>query len=78
VKEVVVGDGELRRRHVVCHNPERAEREGQHRADVIRELEAEMAKPHPDRDARRKWVSDLRSSGRYGRYLRLEARPTPD
>jgi len=74
VKEVVVGDGEKRRRYVVCHNPIRAERERQHREQVVRELEAEFAKHHADRAARRRWVAELRSSGRYGRYVRLDAR----
>lgn len=72
VKEVVVGDGELRRRYIVCHNPERAERERLHREQVVRELEAELAGAHQDRAARRKWVAQLRASGRYGRYLRLD------
>lgn len=72
VKEVIVGDGELRRRYVVCHNPVRAERERLHREEVVRELEVELAKNHPDRDARRKWVAHIRTSGRYGRYVRLD------
>lgn len=72
VKEVVVGEGELRRRYVVCHNPVRAERERLHREQVVGELEAELAKNHADRAARRKWVAQLRASGRYGRYVRLD------
>lgn len=43
VKEVIVGDGEARRRYVVCHNPLEAERQRLHRARVIEELEAELA-----------------------------------
>jgi hypothetical protein len=74
VKEVVVGEGELRRRYVVCHNPLRAERERLHREQVVRELEDEFAKNHADRDAKRKWVAELRASGRYGKYLRLDAK----
>jgi transposase len=35
VKEVVVGDGEKRRRYVVCFNPAQAERERLHREQVI-------------------------------------------
>jgi hypothetical protein len=30
-KEVVVGDGERRRRDIVCFNPQEAERQAQHR-----------------------------------------------
>jgi hypothetical protein len=68
VKEVVVGEGEKRRRYIVCHNPSQAERQAAHRAQVIRDLEAELAK-HPDHDAVAKWATELRASGRYGRYL---------
>jgi hypothetical protein len=35
VKEVVVGDGERRRRYVVCHNPEEELRQRQHRTRVL-------------------------------------------
>ena len=71
VKEVVVGDGERRRRYIVCHNPERAERERLHREQAVAELEAELAS-HTDRDARRKWVAQVRTSGRYGRYVAVD------
>ncbi|MCI0633574.1 MAG: IS1634 family transposase [Actinobacteria bacterium] len=71
VKDVVVGEGERRRRYVVCHNPQRAERERLHREQVVRELEAEFAK-HTDRASRRRWVAELRTSGRYGRYVKLD------
>ena len=43
VKEVVVGEGERRRRYVVCFNPREAERQSKHRAQVLTELEAELA-----------------------------------
>ena len=45
VKEVVVGEGEgeRRRRYVVCFNPREAERQRNHRAQVLSELEAELA-----------------------------------
>jgi transposase len=43
VKEVMVGDGERRRRYVVCHNPQEEQRQGQHRQEVLAELEAELA-----------------------------------
>ena len=71
VKEVVVGDGERRRRYVVCHNPVQAERERLHREQVVRELEEKLAS-HTDRAAKRKWVAELRTSGRYGRYVKLD------
>jgi transposase len=72
VKEVEVGEGELRRRYLVCHNPREAERQRAHRQEVLAEIEAELAK-HRDHDAKSKWTADLRSSGRHGRYVKLDA-----
>jgi hypothetical protein len=43
VKEVVIGDGERRRRYIVCHNPQEAERERLHRTALLTEIEAELA-----------------------------------
>ena len=43
VKEVVVGEGERRRRYVVCHNPYEETRQRAHRRQILRELEAELA-----------------------------------
>jgi transposase len=72
VKEVVVGDGERRRRYVVCHNPKEAERQRQHRERLLEQLGLELATPpevgqngaHPRR------TCELLTSRRYGRYLR--------
>ncbi len=72
VKEVEVGDGERRRRYVVCYNPHEAKRQAKHRAHVLAELEAELAS-HSDNDATAKWAAELRASGRYGRYLKVTA-----
>ena len=72
VKEVTVGDGERRRRYVVCYNPEEAARQQQHREQVLKELQAEIEGLRAQRGASHsKRVCDLRASGRYGRYLRL-------
>ena len=72
VKEVTVGDGERRRRYVVCYNPQEAERQACHRKEVLEELATEIEtlrestnKPHSKR------ACELRASGRYGRYVRL-------
>lgn len=70
VKEVTVGEGEMRRRYIVCHNPAQAERQGKHRAQVLEDLEARLA-AHPGQRADDKWAIQLRASGRYGRYLRV-------
>jgi hypothetical protein len=67
-KEVVVGDGELSRRYILCYNPREAERQRKHREQVVKELE-EKLKRHPDRTATARWAIDLLASGRYKRYL---------
>jgi hypothetical protein len=72
VKEVVVGEGERRRRYVVCHNPQEEKRQRAHRQQVLRELEAELASLQEVKGERHsKRVCQLRASRRYGRYLRL-------
>jgi hypothetical protein len=72
VKVVTVGDGERRRRYVVCHNPAEATRQAAHRATVLAELEAELASLAAcGTDVLTKRVCELRASGRYGSYLRL-------
>ncbi len=70
-KEVVVGDGELRRRYILCHNPREAERERKHREQVVKELDEEL-KGHPDHHATARWAIDLLASGRYKRYLKVD------
>jgi transposase len=67
-KEVVVGEGERRRRYIVCFNPHEAERQAKHRTQVIEALKAELAR-HKDPRATAKWAMELLTSGRYGRYL---------
>jgi hypothetical protein len=72
VKEVVVGEGERRRRYVVCHNPQEEKRQRAHRRQILRELEAELASlKHIRGESHSKRVCQLRASRRYGRYLRL-------
>jgi transposase len=69
-KEVVVGDGERRRRYIVCYNPKQAERERKHREQVVEQLEEELGR-HSDRKATAQWAIELKASGRFGRYLRI-------
>ena len=45
VKEVVVGDGERRRRYAVCYNPLEARRQKQHRERLIEETRGRAGKP---------------------------------
>ncbi len=70
-KEVVVGEGELRRRYIVCYNPAQAARQAAHREQVVRELEAELAR-HPVPEVQAQWAAELRASGRYGRYVAVD------
>jgi hypothetical protein len=72
VKEVIIGEGERRRRYVVCHNPHEEKRQRAHRQQVLRELEAELTSLKEVRgESHSKRVCQLRASRRYGRYLRL-------
>jgi hypothetical protein len=71
VKDVTVGDGERRRRYVVCYNPEEEKRQRKHRAELLAHLEAELAVLQDlDSSSYAKRVFELVASRRYGRYLR--------
>ncbi len=69
VKEVVVGEGERRRRYVFCLNTEAAERQRLHREQVLVEITAELnlLREHEDDDP--KAACALLASRRYGRNL---------
>jgi len=69
VKEVWVGDGERRRRYVLCLNPEEAARQRQHRDQVLAEIAAELDLLRPRQDDHPKAACALLASRRYGRYL---------
>lgn len=72
VKQVTLGDGERRRRYVVCHNPQEEKRQRKHRDQVLKELGAELGSlQHTDGEEHSKRVCRLRASGRYGKYIRL-------
>ena len=71
VKEVWVGDGERRRRYVVCHNPDEAARQRHHREKVLELLAEELAtlqKPSPGNEHSKR-TCELLASSRFGRYL---------
>jgi hypothetical protein len=70
VKEVFVGDGEARRRYVVCHNPAEEERQRKHRAKLLGELELELESMQNRGGRHTKRACELLSSARFGRYLR--------
>jgi transposase len=71
VKEVIVGDGEARRRYVVCHNPLEEKRQREHRARLLRELKAELTSLSTKTDqATTQRGRALLTSQRFGKYLR--------
>jgi transposase len=69
-KEVIVGDGERRKRYILCHNPKEAKRQKKHRQMIVEMLEAEIGR-HKDQSAKAQWAIELLASRRYKRYLRV-------
>lgn len=67
-KEVIIGDGERRRRYILCHNPKESIRQQKHRIRIVELLEQELAK-HPDKTASAQWAIELLASRRFKRYL---------
>jgi len=76
VKEVFVGDGERRRRYVVCHNPQEEVRQRQHRDRLVELLAQELATLQPPEPGKghSKRTCELLASERFGRYLRCTKR----
>ena len=70
VKEVVIGEGERRRRLLLAYNPREAEKQKKEREEIIASLEKklESLRQSPDH-LHTKAVCDLRSHGVYGKYL---------
>ena len=67
-KEVIVGDGERRKRYVLCFNPREADRQKKHRAQLVELLESELSS-HKDKTASAQWAIELLASKRFKRYL---------
>jgi transposase len=74
VKAVYVGEGERRRRYLVCHNPEEAEREQAHREQLLELVRAELTTLDVRQADHPKKACELMASRRFGRYLRMDAR----
>ena len=74
VQEVYVGEGERRRRDVICHNPEEEAREQAQRARLLELVRAELAALDVRQAAPPKKACELMASRRFGRYLRRDAR----
>jgi Transposase DDE domain len=65
-KEVVLGEGERRRRYILCLNEEEADKRRWHRAEVLKVLEAELMSLNQDHP---KAACRLLASKRFGPYL---------
>jgi transposase len=65
-KEVVLGEGERRRRYILCLNEEEATQQRWHRAETLKILEAELASLNQDHP---KAACRLVASKRFGPYL---------
>src|SRR3954452_13137242 len=73
-KEVVLGEGERRRRYILCLNEEEADKQRRHRAEVLEILEVELAslgEDHPKAACR------LTASRRFGPYLSQDDQGRP-
>ncbi|GHU31991.1 hypothetical protein AGMMS50256_21340 [Betaproteobacteria bacterium] len=71
VKEVILGDGERRRRYAICFNPLEAKCQKSHREELLHELEAELASlSDRTKDHHTKRVCALRARARDGRLLK--------
>jgi hypothetical protein len=77
VKEVWVGDGERRKRYVLCLNPQEAERGRMRRAQLLIELNAELALLEQRQEDHPKAACQLMASRRYGCYLSEDERGRP-
>jgi hypothetical protein len=69
-KEVIVGDGERRKRYILCYNPKEAKRQRKHRQMTVELLEDELQR-HRDQSASAQWAIELLASRRFKRYLRV-------
>jgi transposase len=74
VKEVSVGEGERRRRYLVCHNPDEAAREQAHRARLLELVRAELATLDARQADHPKNACELLAARRFGRDLQMDAR----
>jgi len=68
-KEVIIGNGERRKRYILCYNPKEAARQQHHRQMIVELLEKELVS-HRDQSATAQWAIELLASRRFKRYLR--------
>jgi transposase len=73
-KEVVLGEGERRRRYILCLNEEEADKQRWHRAEILKTLEVELASLKEDHP---KAACRLLASKRFGSYLSQDDQGRP-
>src|SRR5918911_2975620 len=73
-KEVMFGQGERRRRYILCLNEEEADKQRWHRAEILKVLEAELASLKADHP---KAACRLLASRRFGPYLSQDDKGRP-
>jgi hypothetical protein len=71
------GDGERRKRYVLCLNPQEAEREHARRTQLLVDLRAELALLEQRAEDHPKAACELMTSRRFGRYLSEDERGRP-
>ncbi|RMH17952.1 MAG: transposase, partial [Gemmatimonadetes bacterium] len=76
-KEVVVGEGERRKRYIVVRNPAQQQRDRLERQRVLERLDEQLAALPEDADEHTKAVCKLVSHPTFGRYLRMTAKGRP-
>lgn len=75
VKEILVGEGEARKRFVLVRNPRQAERDRRQREELLERLNHELeALSHIDRAEQSKAACRLLAHPAYGRFLKLDAK----
>lgn len=78
VKEIIVGDGEARRRYVLARNPEEAKRQLHQREEMVKRIEAELEGLHRlPKEEHTKAVCRLVAHRSLGRYLKLDKKGWP-
>ena len=77
VKEVVIGEGETRRRYVVIRNARQAERDRAEREAHLQAIHDAIGHLPKDRDAHTKAVCALIAHRTLGRYLKTDRRGRP-
>lgn len=77
VKEVVVGEGEARRRYFLCLNQREAERQKRHREHLVALLDVELAVLAKSKKEHPKKAAELIASQRFRPYLSRDEKGRP-